>query len=259
MLTASRLLSIVVGLHFVAAASAIGVQPGDASETVIDEAGPRSPWGKTIGDIDGDGRPDLVVGGHERPEPGLTTRILNRLGLIDYYGSVVGELAWYRNPDWQKHTIRTDFRIRTDLAVGDIDRDGNNDIVVITDRGAFWLRNPTWAATEIPTSKATPKFHDIELSDLDKDGDLDIVLRNQSLFGHEDGDLVYVMYQEESRWRELILRVPHGEGLETADMDGDGDDDIVVNDVWFRNPGATSGCSSATPSWVARPVRATAR
>ena len=30
----------------------------------VHQDGPTAPWGKSVGDIDGNGRPDLVVGGH---------------------------------------------------------------------------------------------------------------------------------------------------------------------------------------------------
>ncbi len=33
---------------------------------IVDQDGPISPRGKTVGDINGDGRPDLVVGGHAK-------------------------------------------------------------------------------------------------------------------------------------------------------------------------------------------------
>ncbi len=35
----------------------------------IDSAGPNAPWGKGIGDIDGDGWIDVIVGGHRLPRP----------------------------------------------------------------------------------------------------------------------------------------------------------------------------------------------
>lgn len=213
------------------------------TETIIDDEGPRTPWGNTIGDINGDGRPDVIIGGHSMPKLSLIDRVLNKLGVGEPI-VLVGELVWYQNPGWQRHVMSTDFRIRTDLAVGDIDSDGLNDVVILADRGVFWLKNPTWIAYEVSHSKTSPKFHDVELSDLDHDGTLDIVLRNQSLFGYEDGDKVYVLTQAPgSKWRETILEVGHGEGLEVADLNDDGYEDIIVNDVWLMNPGGKIAAS----------------
>lgn len=213
-----------------------GTDPARAGEIVIDANGPKSPWGKTTGDIDGDGRLDILVGGHDRSDLGLATRILRKVGLVDT-SRLAGDLVWYRNPSWEKHLISTDFRIRTDLAVTDIDADGANDIVVLADKGVFWLKNPEWHAHEIAIATGTRKFHDVEAADLDRDGDIDLVLRNQSLFGYNDGDQVILLVQETPMaWRTRTLGISHGEGLALGDLDGDGYTDIIVNNVWLENP-----------------------
>ena len=33
-------------------------------KVIVDRNGPTDPWGKATGDINGDGKPDLIVGGH---------------------------------------------------------------------------------------------------------------------------------------------------------------------------------------------------
>ena len=33
-------------------------------KVIVNRKGPTDPWGKATGDINGDGRPDLLVGGH---------------------------------------------------------------------------------------------------------------------------------------------------------------------------------------------------
>lgn len=43
---------------------------GPFRHVVLDDQGPRDPWGKGIGDIDGDGLPDLVAGGTAAGWPG---------------------------------------------------------------------------------------------------------------------------------------------------------------------------------------------
>ncbi len=214
-------------------ATGLPAKNGSITATIVDKHGPRSPWGKTTGDIDGDGRPDIVVGGHAAPQPSLLARALRKFGLREIPPSA-GELVWYRNPDWEKHTISTAFNVRTDLAVADIDADGLNDVVLVADQGVYWLKNPQWTEHKVTSGH----FHDVEVSDLDRDGDMDLVLRDQSLFGHNAGNNVQVMSQTANLgWRQTNIEVDHGEGLRVADLNADGYDDIIVNDAWLVNPG----------------------
>ena len=66
---------------------------------IVDAAGPATPWLKTAGDLNGDGRVDLIVGGHS-----------------------AGGLVWYENPTWKKHVIDPEGRFSTDAEVVDVDQ-----------------------------------------------------------------------------------------------------------------------------------------
>lgn len=178
---------------------------------VVDSNGPRDPWGKSVGDLNGDGLPDLVVGGN---------------------GS--RQLVWYSNPDWTRATIAEGESYSTDHEIADVDRDGRNDIVSISEERLTWYRNPDWT----PTVIASKEFHDIEVADFDRDGDIDVVARNQSAFGGSGATVFLYMQDAPNRWIESTLTAPDGEGLKVADINNDGYVDIVVNSVWFENKGA---------------------
>ena len=204
---------------------------------IVDEVGPNAPWGKSVGDINGDGLPDIIVGGHRPRHLTIPERVLRKLGLLAS-PERKGELVWYENPHWTRHLVTDRLAIRTDIEVADIDGDGVNDLLVVADSGLYWLANGTWEAHRI----GGEKFHDVEAADLDQDGQLEIVVRNQSLFGYENGDFVRIYHRSEpGKWTFEDYQAPHGEGLKLADLDGDGLEDIVVNGIWLRNPGAAPG------------------
>lgn len=221
-----------IGCNFNDTSASIAASTLFERET-IDPSGPNAPWGKTIGDVNGDGLLDVVVGGHRPRNLTFFEKVGRKLGIADF-SDRLGELVWYENPTWKRHTITESLAIRTDLEVSDVDGDGANDIVVVSDIGIVWLKNGDWSRHLIGEGK----FHDVEVVDLDRDGAAEVIVRNQSLFGYKNGNFIRVFKQETlGQWTYEDTSVPHGEGLSIADLDKDGFQDIVASDVWLRNPG----------------------
>ena len=136
-------------------------------KVIIDLNGPTDPWGKATGDINGDGKPDLLVGGH------------------------AGQgLVWYENPNWKKHVIDASGSFGTDHEFADLDGDGRMDVVSLRNEGLVWYRNlgnDKWQMTTIDNVG----LHDIEIADLDRDGRPDIIGRGQTSF-RNTGHTLYV-------------------------------------------------------------------
>ena len=124
------------------------------------------------------------------------------------------------------------------LAVGDIDRDGDVDIFFVGNAGGGdlqWLRNEGGRGWQpfVYFSGAGNKSHRCALVDVNRDGKLDAVV------GHYREDPGYLAWYEQppsptSRWVEhVIAKPPEVNGpmsLGVADIDRDGDFDIVVGE-----------------------------
>lgn len=177
----------------------------------IDADGPVDVWLKAVGDMNGDGRLDLIAGCRTE-----------------------GGLVWYENPGWTRHEIASG-KFGTDGEVADIDGDGDLDLFAVTEEpsGLVWFENPGWQVHSIDTRR----LHDVETADFDGDGDLDLVARNQGAFGDTGSELHFYRQETPEEWTHRALEIADGEGLCVADVDGDKDADVVVERTWYENTG----------------------
>jgi hypothetical protein len=184
---------------------------------------------------------DKLVGDY-----GLTALVdLDRDGDLDF---VLGgrpfspsQLYWfeYRGADnWVRHLVGTNYLSDVGLAALDVDRDGWPDLVC----SGVWYRNPgkprEQAFERIVFDGNAAGAHDVLIADINGDGKPDVVL-----MGDERTRLnALCWYSIPTDPRQPWSRHPIGPPVHgaitpkgVADLDGDGDLDIIRADTWFEN------------------------
>jgi len=179
-------------------------------EKILDPNGPDWCWTKTVGDFNGDGIDDLIIGGFRG-----------------------GGISAYTSPDQQKETITDMTGAKTDAEPWDVDLDGDLDLISLFDVTIWWFRNPDWTPFLIDSVVS----HDLEVDDLDADGFVDLVLRDQAEFGSSGNKLVFIQQKDFNNWESFEMDIPNGEGLKLADLDRDEKKDILINGWWLKNTG----------------------
>ncbi|MBI3281379.1 MAG: VCBS repeat-containing protein [Acidobacteria bacterium] len=186
----------------VVAALALAAAPRPTfRHVIVDPNPPRRPHCKTVGDLNGDGLPDILAA-----------------------SDAGGGLWWYRAPNWSKARIDTGA-FTTDIQVGDIDADGDLDIIIPkTGTGVVWYENPSWRLHKVDSDPA----HDVEVGDVDRDGRLDIVVRLR--------DTRVLLQKSPDVWVRVDIPTGGRGGTVLGDIDGDGDLDIAQNGYWLEAP-----------------------
>ena len=175
-----------------------------------------------IGDINGDGKNDIVIGG-KRGE---------------------GNIVWYENPGWQRHTIGT-APLEAGGCLVDITGNGRLDLYVGNPADAspntelYWFEcpaDPTQLWTKRVIANRFKKYHDQAAGDVDGDGEQELLFASQGskVLGYFDipGDPTIQPWPDHCL--HVIAENCHVEGLAIADLDGDGENEVVAGPGYFK-------------------------
>jgi len=183
---------------------------------------PGKPYIKLLGDLSGDGNPDILV------------------------ASAKGNgIVWYEYPAWRKHVIREEGTYSEEGKLADMDGDADLDAIIPGKSGIYWYENPLpadgkgrdpvegkWREHFIGSDGAN--VHDLSVADLDKDDFPELIVRYEKELRRP---LTIWFHTAGGEWESVEVSDHYGEGLAVGDIDGDGLLDMAVNELWFRNSG----------------------
>jgi hypothetical protein len=175
-----------------------------------------------IGDINGDGRPEIVIGGKQGPP----------------------NVFWYENPSWRRHDACDAPNLEAGGLLYDVNRDGRLDMIAGQQgvgKELYWFEipaDPTRPWTKRVIENRFNKYHDQAIGDVDGDGENELVFLSQKA-----GILAYYDIPANPRiepWPASCFHLiaentgDKLEGVRVVDIDGTGQNAILAGPNIFR-------------------------
>lgn len=181
-----------------------------------------------LGDVNHDGRPDLLTGAKGGPQAEPNSG--------DYF-------AWWEAPEdatasgWRKNLISDQEPGATNLFVVDVDQNGANDILASRGhgKGLCWFQAPNWKRIDFGNDLEGP--HCLTINDFDQDGDEDAATCAKD-------SKITAWFENDGKGNFKTHVIDNDQAaydIRSLDMDGDGDIDLLVagqaskNVVWYEN------------------------
>ncbi len=206
--------------------------------------------GLGIADMNNDGWQDIVI---------ANGNDMSRKKVEIYYNQ--GDGTFNQTPDWES----SDIDYHGHLAIGDLDKNGRNDIVVSVYIGEGGFSSPGKlkiyynyeSGTETEPSFVSEPFYTFScaLGDADNDGDLDIAATGGESYNNRfDQGRIFInnegQFTDTANWKTNDTACSYD--VDFADFNGDGKTDIVYANTGFTSKiylGDSTGMISPEPAW----------
>jgi hypothetical protein len=176
-----------------------------------------------VGDIDSDGKVDIVAGVEQENEKSF-------------------RIMWYKNPgdgstDWKGALVSKETKVPDRIVVAELNGDNRIDVAVSEERypgkepdaSLYWFEQPknlqqkSWKKHLIITEFS---LNNLDVADLDNDGDMDMVTNEHKGTAHK-----VQLFENDGKGKFLEHRIGRGTemhlGARLSDLDKDGDLDMV--------------------------------